>query len=112
MFPFLVFQSVFVQARSECARYLSVVILIACLACGCSVSVFLSKVLNSLFGMYKKSVIAGPSLPKKSKVAGRILQYLSFNSLMMWSRGGPGWLGPLIFFVFGCFMVLKDLIGH
>ena len=58
---------------------------------------FRLKVLYSLFGPYRKSVIAGPSLPKESKVAGRILQLLSFNSLMMWSPGVPGRLGPLNF---------------
>ena len=42
-------------------------------------------------------MVAGPSLSKDSMVAGGILQLLSFNSLMMWSPGDSGRLGPLIF---------------
>ena len=69
----------------------------ACRACGCSVPVFLSNCLYSLFGPYRKSVIAGPSLPKESNVAGSILQLLSFNSLIMWSPCESGRFGPLNF---------------
>ena len=50
VFLFLVVQSAFARVSSECIQFLSVAILKACLACGCSVSVFLSKVLYSLFG--------------------------------------------------------------
>ena len=57
VFPFLVVQSTFTRVSRECTQFLSVAILMACLACGCSVSVFLSKVLYSLFGPYRSDMI-------------------------------------------------------
>ena len=78
-------------------RCFSVVFAIACDAAGGKFFVLRSNDLYALFGPNRKSVIAGPILPNKSNVAGRMRQCESLSSWMMFSPLECGLLGPLNF---------------